>query len=749
MPTSLRSCLALGIVLVSTAVLPGQSVDKPARAEPAKAPTRQELDHREALKLYGLAAFHEKNHRLLEAVKTYEEAHRLDPDAAAPLRALVPLYLALDRLDEALAGCRRILELDPDDFETAHLYARQLRNHEKPQEALAVLARAAASPRLKEKPLLRVRIAYDLGSLSEKAGDLERAEKAYRDVIEVLEHPLPLLEQGPFSREEINDQAAETYERLGRIYLTLRQFDKAIAAFNQTQKKDPTRAPRLALNMAEVYRDQGKNREALQRVEEYLSSQPRGTEGYELKVLLLKKLGRGADVVRELRVASERDRDNPGIKLLLAREYRRAGRSRDAEAVYREMLGDGPSTEVYKELFTLYREERRANEVLGLLDYAVNAAAGKDEDKGKQEGDPVAAAKARAMLQAIREDSELVKQMLIIANQRLNGAPPLAYQTRLLLATLAGRARQLKLAEELYRSCLNRPGGLRQGEEAEVYGGLLRVLMQAHKYADVVTVCQQGLAKAQATNRVLFHIDLAEAQLALDHVKEALDAADNAVREAGERERLWAQRVRVSILSQAEKHDQAIAECMALLREYNQAKDVRDIRLTFSTVCSAARQHARAEEQLLLILRDDSEDATANNDLGYLWADQGKKLDEAEKLIRKAIELDRRQRTDGTSVTPDADRDNAAFVDSLGWVLFRRGKLDAARQELAKAAAHPDGADDPVIWDHLGDVCYRLGQKAQAATAWRKAVTLYDAGLRRKSDGRYQEIQQKLKLLQP
>src|SRR5262249_35047892 len=105
MSTSLRPCLVLGAVLLATAPLPGQSVDKPARAEPIKTMTRQELDHREALKLYGLAAFHEKNHRLLEAVKTYEEAHRLDPDAAAPLRALVPLCLALDRPDDALACC--------------------------------------------------------------------------------------------------------------------------------------------------------------------------------------------------------------------------------------------------------------------------------------------------------------------------------------------------------------------------------------------------------------------------------------------------------------------------------------------------------------------------------------------------------------------------------------------------------------------------------------------------------------------
>jgi pentatricopeptide repeat protein len=749
MPTALRCCLALGFALLAVSPLGGQQEDRPARAAPARPASRQELDRLEALKLYGVAAFHEKNHRLLEALKTHEEAHRLDPDAAAPLRALVPLYLAVDRLDDALAGCRRVLELDPDDFDTAYLYARQLRKQERPAEAVAVLAKAAASPKLKEKPALRTQIGFDLGSLCERAGDLARAGQAFRDVLDVLEHPASLLEQGEFTREEVNEQAAETYERLGRVCLKAKQFDKAVAAFNQARAKDPTRAARLALNLAEVYRDQGKYPEALARVEEYLQSRPRDTEGLELKVLLLKKVGRGADVVKELKAAAEGDKDHPGVWLLLAREYARAGRPRDAEAVYQEMIAEAPSAEAYKGLFALFREERRVGEVMALLDRAVDAAAGKDDRKQKKEGDPAAAARARAMLQAIRGDAELVRELLSVAYQRLNTGSPLAFQTRVLLAALAGRTRQLDLAERFYRSCLTRTGGLRPAEEAEVYGGLLRVLMQAHKYAAVVEVCDRGLEKARATNRVLFHLYRAEAHMALDRVKEALEAADNAVRESGEAERLESQCTRVGLLSQAEQHDRALAECQALLREYNQGKDVRKIRMTLATACAAARRYDRAEEQLLLVLRDDPDDATANNDLGYFLAEQGKRLDEAERRVRKALELDRQQRTGGTALGLDADRDNAAYVDSLGWVLFRRGKLDEARQQLEKATELPEGAEDPVVWDHLGDVYYRLKESGRAAAAWRKAVALYEAGLRRKSDGRYKEIGDKLKLAQP
>ena len=112
------------------------------------------------------------------------------------------------------------------------------------------------------------------------------------------------------------------------------------------------------------------------------------------------------------------------------------------------------------------------------------------------------------------------------------------------------------------------------------------------------------------------------------------------------------------------------------------------------------------EGQLRKVLESSPHDATANNDLGYLMADRNKNLAEAERLIRKALELDKQLR--GATTAKAADEENAAYIDSLGWVLFRRGKLDEARRELERAAKLPDGEDDPVVWDHLGDVCFRL-----------------------------------------
>jgi Tfp pilus assembly protein PilF len=172
------------------------------------------------------------------------------------------------------------------------------------------------------------------------------------------------------------------------------------------------------------------------------------------------------------------------------------------------------------------------------------------------------------------------------------------------------------------------------------------------------------------------------------------------------------------------------------------------VRVALSSVYQAMGKHDEAEAQLRKVLETGPHDATANNNLGYLLAERNKDLAEAERLIRKALELDKQLRG-ATAPGVEREAETAAYVDSLGWVLFRRGKLDEARQKLERAAKLPDGEDDPVVWDHLGDVHFRQKQPAKAAEAWRKALALYDQGARRKAADRYKEIQDKLRLAKP
>jgi tetratricopeptide (TPR) repeat protein len=738
--------LVLAVVVIAAMMPAARAQDSDLRdsVKPfvsVRAESKDKLDHREALKLYGLAVFHERANRLLEATRVLEKARQLEPDAPAIHRALCPLYLALDRTQDALAACRTVVDLDPGDFESWYLLARQYRGQQRSQEAITALERGVACSGLKEKPELRLQMYFDLAVLNENAQQFAGAEKAYRQVAALLDNSQGLTEQGELTRDQIIAQAADTYERLGRVCLKGGRYEEAIKAFRTAQQRDENRAMRLAYNLAEVYQAQGKLDAALRSLEVYLQTKPQGTEAYERRITLLEKLGRTNEVLPDLQRAADADKFNISLKLLLAAQYAKHGEPQVAKDIYQALLKTSTSLEVYRGLLGLYDPDNAEamQELLNLLDTTVKAAG----NRNGQTGSPVRAAEARAILLVLRESPKLVSGLLTAVRTRMAATNALERDTRYYLAVLAERANKLPEAEALFRSCLFGAG---RNNEHEVYSGLIQVLVQAKKHKEVIELCQQGLQSARGTSRELFDFELARAYLALDKLDQAIEAATNGVDHAQDANRLLFRRLRVQILAQAERFDQAIEECQALLKEYRQPGETRELRYLLSSVYSTAKKSALAEEQLQNILEQDPNDATANNDLGYMWAEEGKNLEEAERMIRKALELDRKQRTSGTSVSTDSDHDNGAYLDSLGWVLFRRGKLAEARKELEKAAAAPDGKDDPVVWDHLGDVCFRAKEAAAARKAWEKAANLYDEGKRRKTDDLYKEIQQKLKL---
>jgi tetratricopeptide (TPR) repeat protein len=735
-----RPWLAL-LTLFIGGVLPLQAQfveDRPALYEPTRPPTRQELNRREALKRYAFGLLCEHDDRLLEAVRAFEKAARLDPEAAGVFKALIPLYLAMDRAADARVATRKVLDLDPGDYETWFIYGRQLRGDGKLKEARAALARGLACPALGDRPELAQQMHFDLGVMYESAQEYAKAAAAFTAAVKILEHPDALLDVGPFSPEEIAIRAAELYERIGRVYLQARNYDQALTAFRRAQAKYPDGGGRLNYNLARICQEQGKPAEALGYLDAYLRLQPQGTDAYDLKITLLQSLKRDAAIVPWLEQASTNDRHNVALKLLLARQLAVARQTDQAEKVYRELAAEAPTPEVYRGLFALYRDEPRLGmaRTLTLLNGTLDAA-GKKGNAAPNDAGP---AQARAMIAALRDDVGLSRALLRVALPQLEKGE-LKHETLHLLAVLADRNRQPVEAERFYRACLR---DVTPGTEALVYGGLLRVLWKANKYADIVQVCRDGLRQTKATSHVLFHSDLARALSRLDKMDEALAEADNAVRLAADADRLNLRLMRIRLLAYAERFLQAETECQALLKEATQPGDSAEIRYVLSYIYSTAHQNAKAEEQLEWILKNDPNNATACNDLGYLWADQGKNLKEAEDLVRKALDLDRQQKKSGPPGTgADADKDNAAYVDSLGWVLFRRGEVAAARQELEKAAALPEG-EDPVIWDHLGDVYYRLEMTARAHEAWQRALHLYEQDKRRKMDQRYKDLQQKL-----
>ncbi len=733
---------ALYLIVLFLAAPPG--VEKPAVHQPAQPPTARELARQHALELYARSLLLERDTDLFQALKALEEARTLDPEAATIHAALTQLYIALDRPDEALKAGAKALELNPGDTQTAYLHARLLRNRKRQGEAADVLARALENVPARTPLDLKAQLALDLAVACEELDNPARAEKALRQALDLLRQREAILESGKVSESELLALTAETWERLALVCAVQKKDQAALDAFAQARKFDPERGPRLAFHLARLHEQHGRSEQALTAVEEYLQTQPIGIDAHEMKCRLLRALDRGREAIPFLEKAIDQDPFHPGLPVLLGREYVRFGRSGDAIELYKQTLRTHPTREIAEALVErIAATAGGGNELLTQLDRLLTAAVGRD----LQPVDANAASQSRVLLAALRRNAGATTQVLEALSRRLRSGD-IGSSTAYTLADLAAQADQLELAERLFRAALRSIQSQRNTEH-DIYGGLLRVLRQRHKHQDIVEVCKDGLHRAEATNRVLFHTYLSRAQLALGRTREALQAADDAVNDSSDRHRLTSRRNRALVLAEAGKMNDAVAECQALLREYNQAGDVAEIRHALSSVWSIGRNPERAAEQLKRIVQADPTDATACNDLAYQYAEMNRHLVEAENLARKALELDGRQRIRGSSIAVGSDQPNGAFIDTLGWVLFRQGKYEAARQELHRASQLPDGKDSPVIWDHLGDALARLDDREAACQAYRKALRLYEAEGRTRAESVGAEIQKKLRLLQP
>lgn len=116
------------------------------------------------------------------------------------------------------------------------------------------------------------------------------------------------------------------------------------------------------------------------------------------------------------------------------------------------------------------------------------------------------------------------------------------------------------------------------------------------------------------------------------------------------------------------------------------------------------RRMVESELREAIKLKPDYHEAL--NYLGYLEVEENKNLAEAEKMITKALSL---------------DSENGAYLDSMGWLYFKKGRFDKAVEYLERAGTL---MEDAVIYDHLGDAYYKVSDKEKARLNWTKSLKL-------------------------
>lgn len=183
----------------------------------------------------------------------------------------------------------------------------------------------------------------------------------------------------------------------------------------------------------------------------------------------------------------------------------------------------------------------------------------------------------------------------------------------------------------------------------------------------------------------------------------------------GEAEKLLKQAVKVD--PQSQEAWQLLVTVLLSQNRWDEAKNLAagiqdkklkaEVLLVLADIAYMQRNWEEAEEIYKQVIELDPNNATALNNYGYMLAELGKNLDEAEAMIRKALKIRPKE---------------PAFWDSLGWVYFQRGKYEEALKWVEKAVkAQPNDAE---LRYHLGMIFWKLGEREKALRELREAVKI-------------------------
>jgi len=138
----------------------------------------------------------------------------------------------------------------------------------------------------------------------------------------------------------------------------------------------------------------------------------------------------------------------------------------------------------------------------------------------------------------------------------------------------------------------------------------------------------------------------------------------------------------------------------------------------------AAERWPEAEADLLTADALHPDHPQILNYLGYSWVDRGVNLEEATRMIARAVEL-----------RPD----DGYIIDSLGWARFKTGDYQGAIDQLERAVELLPL--DPTINDHLGDAYWAVGRRLEARFQWQRAAqhAKSDPELRRSAEAKLRD----------
>jgi Tfp pilus assembly protein PilF len=152
----------------------------------------------------------------------------------------------------------------------------------------------------------------------------------------------------------------------------------------------------------------------------------------------------------------------------------------------------------------------------------------------------------------------------------------------------------------------------------------------------------------------------------------------------------------------------------AAIKSLNRAIDLQpedntallsDMYSSLGDIYNTLKDYKQSDSNYERSLRLNPKNATVLNNYSYYLSERGVRLADAERMSKESLVL-----------RPG----EATFLDTYGWILYKQGKYEQAKQYIEDALkANPEA--DGTLWEHLGDIYFKLGDGNKAVEFWKKA----------------------------
>lgn len=609
--------------------------------------------------------------RLTQAAEAVSAARALARDNVDILRAYAQIHLSLAELqgaalDQALEAFEALREQTEGDLQglvslaQIHLWKRNF-------GAAADVLREAASYRPDNGMVQRMLLDALLGSDA-----LAEAEPLLAEIV------------------ARNPNGLEYRYRLSDVYLRLDRPLDAVTTLEGAPAE--VRASReFGTRMVAALHQAGEDVRALAELDALAANHSLDEDANRLRVSVLVNLVRYDDALGAI------DEWRPGDQalalersLLRSRLLERVGRSGEAAALLRKQATEAPSRDrlrIESALAGVLERDGRRDEAIALLDASLE----REPDR------PVAVVRGLAELhhRAGRTDRaiDLLDDMLTTLRER--GAQEAVSRLMPRKLELLVDAEQWEAVEIAAAPMLDDPR-----PENQIAGRIAIAEAWAHqgRIDRAVAVLDPPSMDPAPSRRLL------GARIALLHRFDRPEAAAALIEETAATGTLDDRFFASQLWQRVERYDAMIPLLDKVLEEQPDAPQA-----LFALASAAERTGdiPRAASLFERLLEQVPGHAPTLNYLGYMWAERGENLARARRMIERAVAL---------------DPDNGAYVDSLGWVAFKQGRLEEAARFLEWSVRLIDS--DPTVHVHLGDVYRDLGRHEAAAERYRHALTL-------------------------